>query len=141
MSTSLPVLFVRPRLTRMSLFVLLADIWYSKSSCPAFFPRSVTVTNDPRLFASFWLIALVTVQPDASPPGRKWASLICIGVPLTDADHRHATGSTVTVKFFVSTVIGGAACAGARLRSTQQTPAAATAALLRNRMKTSQAVS
>ena len=71
MSTALPVLFERPRLTRMSFPVLLAEIWYSKSSCPGLVPRSVTVTNDPKLLESSLLTELVTVQPEGSSPGRK----------------------------------------------------------------------
>src|SRR5664279_4718671 len=96
----------------MSLFVLLAEIRYSKSSCPGFLPRSVTVTNEPRSLASLLLTEEVTVQPDGSSPGRKWTSCKLIGVPLTSADHRQAVASTVIRRFFVSILTGAAACAG-----------------------------
>src|SRR5664279_6369047 len=111
-STALPVLFVRPRLTRMSLLVLLTEIRYSKSSCPGFLPRNVTVENDPRLLESLLLTDGVTAHPEGSSPGRKWTLFRRIGVPFTSADHRQAAASTVTRRLLVSILIGDAASAG-----------------------------
>ncbi len=97
--------FARPRLTRMSLPVLLAEMRYSKSRCPYLVPCSVTVSNDPRSLLSLRLTELVTVQLAGSSAGRKCTSLSCISLPLSCADQRQFAGSTESLSFSVSSAM------------------------------------
>jgi len=82
-STGLPVLFERPQADKDVVPGLAGGDLVFEIEMSSLFPRSVTVTNDPRLLESLLLTDEVTFQPEGSSPGRKWTSFSRMGVALT----------------------------------------------------------